>query len=263
MLGVLVGFFVTMQLPWGTDCGSSWWWKEGEGGRWVHCQPWTPNCNLRQMLLKTTNTCWKPMLFPDGISSGAAWKEEEAVGAYATTVHVWLLFTPSGSLWVPLEASFLCSVPATPWRLPWAAALSTCFVCYPLPLALYALKNQGNFPSVRDSAVFFAVLIEAGGVLMCVCVYFCVQVRACKTCPVFTVPSYLPLLNKILELDGPRKSHPLPLASLESTLACLPDFVPWNELWSLNSWSQLGFQLQFTGRTEDASIGTHGLELSG
>ena len=177
MLGVLVGFFVTMQLPWGTDCGSSWWWKEGEGGRWVHCQPWTPNCNLRQMLLKTTNTCWKPMLFPDGISSGAAWKEEEAVGAYATTVHVWLLFTPSGSLWVPLEASFLCSVPATPWRLPWAAALSTCFVCYPLPLALYALKNQGNFPSVRDSAVFFAVLIEAGGVLMCVCV--CISV--CKS----------------------------------------------------------------------------------
>lgn len=32
MLGVLVGLFVPMQLPWAMDCDSSWWWREEERG---------------------------------------------------------------------------------------------------------------------------------------------------------------------------------------------------------------------------------------
>lgn len=101
-----------------------------------------------------------------GFLSGAAQREKEVVRAGAATVSV---LTPTHTVPGPvgaMQGKLPLQCPRHPRSLSWAAALPTRFICYPLPLALHALKNQGNLSSVGDSPVFFAVLVEVGDVLM-------------------------------------------------------------------------------------------------
>ena len=118
------------------------------------------------------------------------------------------------------HAGLMSSV--VPLGLCLAAFLTTCFICYPLPLALYALKISHLL-----SFLFYPpVLVKLDGVLsgVCVCVCVCVCTKAApfawhcaaSHCFIGSASSVGTYSVPVLLFHG----------LLESTLACLPDLVP-------------------------------------